>query len=149
MAMPLASAVNTAVSNLYQVFKSFPLKRDSRAAIHKLEQLYRYVVKSYAPDITLTVTNAADASLTAFLSATGSLGVALGAQLGTARQAPIGLIFKVTGTGDTTGTGLTTAKGGAPAANDIFVVTSTTAVVYLGASTTLDLSTYKNSDFVS
>ena len=46
----------------------------------------------------------------------------------------IGLVFKVTGTGDTTDNALENAKGSAPAANDLFAVTNITTeeVVYIG-----------------
>ncbi len=51
-----------------------------------------------------------------------------------AKAIAVGLVFKVGGTGDTTDNALATAKGSAPAANDLFAVTdiSTETVVYIG-----------------
>jgi hypothetical protein len=80
------------------------------------------------PQLTMTVTDATDADLATFFAAAGELYVAL------TRAPAVGDAFKVTGVGDTTDNALQTAKGGAVAANDVFIVSNigTPAVVYAG-----------------
>ena len=78
----------------------------------------------------LVFSDSADATVAAMISATGSLGVALGGI-----HAPIGTIFNLgQATNDTTDNALIAAKGGALDQNDVFVVDSSTSVLYLAAS---------------
>lgn len=128
MALPTVAVANTAITALFNALSHRKVRPGNRHAVNKLNELAPAVIRAYAPDKTLTITNAADASCTAAFLVGGSVGVAFG------RQVVAGDIFKVLGTGDFTGTALTTAKGGAPAANDLFEALSTTTVGYLGAA---------------
>lgn len=82
-------------------------------------------------DQAITVTDLTDATITAFLAATGQPAVAKG---GVALKA--GWRFRVNGTGDTTDNALQTAKGSAPAANDVFEVNAAgTGVTFIITAT--------------
>lgn len=89
-----------------------------------LQALFAY------PHVDFVVTDTADADLEAFAAAGGELYAALG------RAPVVGDMFEVGGAGDTTANELATAKGGAVADGDIFIVSnatvSTIAVVYAG-----------------
>ena len=84
-------------------------------------------------DAQITVTDTTDATIAALTAATGELGIDIGAM-----QVRDGFRFRVLGTGDTTNNALQTAKGSAPAANDVFEVTTSGAgVTYIGNAATV------------
>ena len=80
-----------------------------------------------APDVLVTITDNTQ-TLAVMLDVAGEVG-ALGEV-----DAPLGLRFRVVGTGDTSGDDLQAAKGSAPAAGDVFEVSnnSQSAVTYIG-----------------
>lgn len=75
-------------------------------------------------DAQITISDTTDATIAALTAATGELGIDIGAM-----QVRDGFRFRVLGTGDTTDNALQTAKGGAPAAGDVFEVTTAGAGV--------------------
>jgi len=83
--------------------------------------------RHFEPNIDMTITDATDADLAAFFDTTGELYIALG------RAPAVGDIFQVGGTGDVTDNALATAKGGALADGDLFMVSDigTEACLYV------------------
>lgn len=105
MAKPSIRQVNWAVRYLYQLFSTVKTRTPGRAAVLKIEEVSRYVIHALRSDISLTVSDATDATITAFIASTGALGVAAGGA-----ATPVGTVFKVLGAGDTTDNALAAAK---------------------------------------
>lgn len=74
--------------------------------------------RHFEPNVDMTIVDAADADLAAFFDTTGALYLALG------RAPAVGDVFEVGGTGDVTDNALATAKGGALADGDLFMVSN-------------------------
>lgn len=152
MALPTTTVLESSIADLWNALTTYKDKTiNQRAAaaalqsvINGIRQVYKEAVSvtigdtddadlqaalAY-PQFSMTVTDATDADLAAFFAITGELGVAL------TRAAAVGDTFKVLGVGDTTDNALQAAKGGAVAANDVFIVSNVTpaseAVVYAG-----------------
>ena len=136
MALPTIAAVNTAVDNLFAALAERKTDINMHRAVASLNRTFDSVKRAFFPDVALTVTDSADATLAAFIGAGGSLGVALN------RAAVVGDVFEVNGTGDTLDNALAAAKGSAVAATDLFQVTNTgtPAVAYLGQASSFDFS---------
>lgn len=141
MSRPTISEIETALGNIHTSLTSdgrraqFPFVN---AAIDSLGYTARRVMSAYKPNVTLTVTDEADADLAAFFGSEGELRVA--------KDYPVtvGDVFGVTGTGDTTDDALEGAKGSAVADGDRFEVTGidgSEAVKFLGNGD-VDISSY-------
>jgi bifunctional ADP-heptose synthase (sugar kinase/adenylyltransferase) len=144
MAYPTIAVVNTAINALYDLFAANKTSTKGRYMIGLLNKIGNEVKAKYTPLVDFTITDATDADLAAFYAADGELGVAL------ERPAQVGDVFSVTGTGDTTDNALATAKGGAVADNDVFIVSGAAAVVYLGVTgTPVTVTDNETVDFVS
>jgi len=137
--------LNTAINNVFAALADRKIRPGNRAAVQSMQEMYTALTNAYDIDVNLTVSDATDADLGVFFVTTGGLRVALG------RDAAVGDIFSVNGSGDTTDDALEGAKGSAVAATDLFEVTniSTEAVVYLGQVGDLDFTGEETADFVS
>jgi hypothetical protein len=146
MAYPTFTVVNTAINALYDLYAANKPATNGRRMIGLLSLIANDIRAKYTVLEDFTVTDLADATLTAFFASTGALYVALG------RPPQVGDVFQVAGTGDTTDNALQAAKGSAVADNDVFIVSnvSTPAVVYLGNTSSPLLTTDNElADFVS
>jgi hypothetical protein len=149
MALPTIAVASTAVDNLYAVLSHRKERQKNREAVNSLQQMRSAVINAYKADYTVVVTDTTDASPTAAFVATGEVALA-SAAAGKGATAGVGDIFITTGgTADFTDNALATAKGGAVASADRFVVLSATTVGYLGGATDVSFSDEELADFVS
>ena len=126
MALPNASLIQTGLQNLYAAFILDKTERGMRTAVNHLSWLTGTLNFLYGVPTNVAITSATDASPTAFI-ATGPDGEGY-----TAGVTASGDIFRNTGLHDFGDGALLTAKDSALAAGDVFVMSSDTAVVYLG-----------------
>lgn len=137
MALPTSATIQAAVSDVFAALKEYPLKRNARSGVGSLGQVTAVLAEAYRSFDSSTVTGANLSALFPNLEA----------DKGNPLEA--GDIFKVPGAEDTTDTALATAKGSAPVAGDLFVITAvgTPAVGFVGQ--TPDFSTEGTDDFIS
>lgn len=142
MAFPSVATVVADVESIYTIFSTFKTKEGTRAGVSVLNELVGILNRLCRVKEDFTVTDATDATLTAFFASSGE-GAAV----------VLGDAFRVNGTGDTTDNALATAKGSAVAANDVFIRSAAAAVVYLGSwasgAEPFDFDGEMESDFVS
>jgi hypothetical protein len=142
MARPTIADVQTGIGNIYNALAEDKTKPRGRAAVQSLNEVLQALKEVYASDLSVSLTDATDATITAALAATGEIGVAFGGI-----QSPLKKVFTVDSANDTTDNALQTAKGSAPAANDRFEVTSTSSVTYLGGATDPEMDDEQLNDF--
>lgn len=138
MALPNAATVKSAIESLYAVVAEDKTVAGSRDALAAITGLQYFLNTEYPSEATITVTDATDANVAAFIG--GGEGDALSANS----------VFRVAGTGDLTDNALATAKGSAVAANDVFAIDAAgTGVVWLAndADKTFDYSGESQADF--
>lgn len=133
MALPTIAAVQADITALYGVLAERKTLPRGRVAVAALNEMIQAINEAYEPQYTITATDGANMGATdGDFIATGGLYAAKGNVAGIA-----GDIFKCSDTADTTDNALQTAKGGAPAANDIFQVDAGAATfTYLGSTGT-------------
>jgi hypothetical protein len=136
MSLPTVTEIQTAVTNVFNALKDGKFKAQSaQEALYTFQEVIGVLRQIYARRVlNVTVTNETDASVAAAIAATGQLGIAYALAYPKNPTFPVGELFKVSGTGDFTSDALATAKGGAPAAGDIFQITSGTTVKFIGAA---------------
>ena len=149
MTIPNASLIQTGLQKLYAAFADDKTERGTRTAVNHLSWLTGYLNFLYGVPVNVSVTDTTDASPTAFI-ASGGPGEGY-----TAGITASGDIFRNTGVGDFNDNALQTAKTAQVAsdlaAGDVFVMSSGTAVVYLGNTSgiTFDNVGERAQDFIS
>jgi hypothetical protein len=151
MALPTTTVAEAAVQSLFDALAAYKTIHGGviRSAVHALQEVKAALRVVYAPKADFTVTDTADADLTAFFRYDGPADADNGELADALGRAPrVGDVFQVAGTGDTTDNALATAKGGAVADNDLFVVSNveTPAVIYL-ADTLASMAANESADF--
>ncbi len=121
MALETVANIVADIEGIYASLSDSPSKWGMRSAVSILNELAGTLNRLYRPTVSLTVTDATDANLTAFYSSSGE-GAAIGLKE----------VFRVGGAGDTTDNALATAKGSAVVANDVFVRDAAATAVFLG-----------------
>lgn len=126
MAFPIASLSQASIEQLYGAAADDKTRVGMKKVVSLLNEMVGVLNREYADvygaALDITVTDATDASPTAFLAGEG------------AALSGSGAVFRTKGgTADFTDNALATAKGSAVATNDVFVFTSGTAVAYLGS----------------
>lgn len=133
MALPTIAAVQADITALYGVLAERKTLPRGRVAVAALNEIIQALNEAYDSQFTITATDGANMGATdGDFIATGGLYAAKGDVAGVA-----GDIFVCSDTADTTDNALQTAKGGAPAAGDLFQVAAGAATVtYLGDTST-------------
>ena len=116
-------------AGIEDVYDSMQLAKHSGAGVrgrHAIMELQAAFVAAYMPNEVVTIVDAQDATVAAFLLVTGQ-----------GKRISIGQVFETAGgTADFTDNALATAKGGAVASGDKFEVLTASTVKYLGADFT-------------
>jgi hypothetical protein len=128
MAIPIISVAQAAVESLYGVVADRKTRARGRSVVQSLSEIISGLNEAYASDVTIVATDGANMGAEdSDLIATGGLFTALG------RIGVEGDIFVSSDNADTTDNALQTAKGGAPAAGDLFqVLAGAATIAWLG-----------------
>jgi hypothetical protein len=140
MALPIVTTIQTAVQNIFNAITNVKSHYEAPRMSQALDEIIAGIAVLYAgfpvtvPAAQATLTPLFAGALLAAKQAASVYGAGSTSLPNVSLQ--IGDTFTVSSAVDTTNTALTTAKGGAPAAGDVFQITnvSAPAVSYLGGA---------------